>query len=114
MSRDISYLIDILLYAREIRDFAGGTDRESFLFDHKTQYAVIRCFEVIGEAAKRLSNDFRSSHPDIPWSSMAKMRDLLIHAYDRVDLDEVWDTIQKDIPGLISALEKIIPPEDKE
>lgn len=113
MLRNIAYLLDILLYAREIRDFMAGIDRSAFLFDHKTQYAVIRCFEVIGEAAKRISDDVRKGHPDIPWSSMAKMRDLLIHAYDRVDIDEVWDTVQNDIPKLITALEGIVPPEDK-
>ncbi|MBW2664039.1 MAG: DUF86 domain-containing protein, partial [Deltaproteobacteria bacterium] len=47
------------------------------------------------------------------WSKMAKMRDILIHAYDRVDLDEVWDTVQNDLPELIISLEKIIPPEDE-
>lgn len=113
MSRDISYLLDILLYAREIRAFMVGIDRDAFMFDRKTQYAVIRCFEVMGEAVKRVSNDVRKRHPDIHWSSMAKMRDLLIHAYDRVDLDEVWDTVQNDIPDLIIALERIVPPEDK-
>lgn len=66
-----------------------------------------------GEAVKRVSDDVRKRHPDIPWSSMAKMRDLLIHAYDRVDLDEVWDTVQNDIPDLIVALERIVPPEEK-
>lgn len=113
MSRDMSYLLDILLYAREIKGFVVGIDRESFMLDHKTQYAVIRCFEVMGEAVKRVSDEVRKGHPDIPWSSMAKMRDLLIHAYDRVDLDEVWDTIQNDVPDLVIALERIVPPEDK-
>ncbi len=113
MSRDISYLLDILLYAREIRAFMVGIDRDTFMLDRKTQYAVIRCFEVMGEAVKRVSDEIRERHPDIPWSSMAKMRDLLIHAYDRVDLDEIWDTVQNDIPNLIVALEKTVPPEDK-
>ena len=89
-------------------------DKETFLFDNKSQYAVIRCFEVIGEAVKRLSDDVIKAHPGIPWASMAKMRDILIHAYDRVDLDEVWDTVQNDIPGLISFIEGIVPPEDAE
>lgn len=114
MSRDMSYLLDILLYARDARDFTAGMDKETFLFDNKSQYAVIRCFEVIGEAVKRLSDDIRKSHPGIPWSSMAKMRDILIHAYDKVDIDEVWDTVQNDIPSLIAAIEGIVPPEEAE
>ncbi|MFN3466666.1 MAG: DUF86 domain-containing protein [Candidatus Brocadiales bacterium] len=67
----------------------------------------------IGEAVKRLSDDVQKTHPDIPWSKMAKMRDILIHAYDRVDLNRVWDTVQNDIPVLISVLERIVPPEDR-
>ena len=113
MPRDMAYLLDILLHAKDARDFTTGMDKETFFLDHKCQYAVIRCFEVIGEAVKRLSHEVQKTYPDIPWSKMAKMRDLLIHAYNRVDLDEVWDTVQNDIPTLISALERIIPTEDE-
>lgn len=113
MSRDMAYLLDILLHAKDARDFTAGLDKNTFYSDHKCQFAVIRCFEVIGEAVKRLSSEIQKTYPDIPWSKMAKMRDLLIHAYDRVDLDEVWDTVKNDIPALISALERIIPPEDE-
>lgn len=113
MSRDMAYLLDILLHAKDARDFTTGLDKNTFYSDHKCQFAVIRCFEVIGEAVKRLSSEIQKTYPDIPWSKMAKMRDLLIHAYDRVDLDEVWNTVKNDIPSLISALERIIPPENE-
>ncbi len=113
MSRDISYFLDILIMARDARDFIKDIDKEIFLSDKKCQYAVIRCLEVIGEAVKRLSEEARKTYPDVPWSSMAKMRDLLIHAYARVDLDEVWDTVEHDMPPLISVLEGIVPPEEK-
>ena len=113
MSRDMAYLLDILLHAKDARDFTIEIDKDTFFSDHKCQFATIRCLEVIGEAVKRLSYDFQKTYPDIPWSKMAKMRDLLIHAYDRVDLEEVWDTVQNDIPALISALERIIPPEEE-
>ena len=59
------------------------------------QDAVVRCLEVIGEATKRLSQDFRDRHPEVPWRAMAGMRDLLIHAYDRVDLEEVWEAYRQ-------------------
>ncbi len=74
---------------------------------------MIRCFEVMGEASKRISEDFQAQHPGVPWSKMARMRDLLIHAYGRVNPSEVWDTVQNDLPGLISFLEKIVPQEDE-
>lgn len=113
MSRDESYLLDILLMARDARDFTRDMDKGAFLADRKTQYAVVRCLEIIGEAAKRLSEDAHRRFPDIPWSAMARMRDLLIHSYDKVDVNEVWDTLQRDIPVLISALERIVPPEEE-
>ena len=112
MSRDMAYLLDIFLAAKDAWDFTAGLDRDAFLSDLKCQYAVTYCLEVIGEATKRLSDECQSTYPDIPWSSMARMRDLLIHAYGRVDLNEVWDTVQHDIPVLISRLERIVPPED--
>lgn len=67
---------------------------------------------VLGEAVKRLSDGFRTKHPEIPWKSLAGMRDKLIHAYDAVDLDEVWKTIHAEIPRLIHLLEPLAP--DKE
>ena len=113
MSRDAAYLLDILLAAKDARDFTAGLDSTAFLDDRKCQYAVIRCLELIGEAVKRLSDECQRMYPDIPWSAMARMRDLLIHAYGRANLNEVWDTVQHDIPGLISRLERIVPPEDE-
>jgi len=112
MLRDPAYLLDILLMAKDAKEFTDGITKEDFLSDRKCQYAVIRCLEVIGEAVKRLSGDAQKRYPDIPWSAMARMRDLLIHAYDKVDLDEIWDTVQNDIPGLITLLEKVVPPEE--
>ena len=109
----MAHLLDILLMAKDAVNFTKGMNKDAFLSDLKCQYAVIRCLEVIGEATKRLSEDFQREYADIPWSKMARMRDLLIHAYGRVDPNEVWDTIQNDLPPLISALEKIVPPEDE-
>ncbi|MBI5588184.1 MAG: DUF86 domain-containing protein [Deltaproteobacteria bacterium] len=111
MSRDASYLLDILLYAKDAAEFTADMSKKAFLLDHKCQSAVMRCFEVIGEAAKRLSMDFQKANLDIPWSKMAKMRDLT-HANQRVDLDEVWDTVKSDIPILIATVERLVPPED--
>ncbi|MBN2388553.1 MAG: DUF86 domain-containing protein [Anaerolineales bacterium] len=60
---------------------------------------------MIGEAVKRLSVEFRVAHPQIPWASMAGMRDHLVHAYDLVDWDEVWETATRDVPGLMKQIE---------
>jgi len=87
--RDESYLLDILAACRLIQSFVAGMDRDVFDGDLKTQSAVIRQFEILGEATKRLSDGLRTNQPDIPWRQMAGMRDILIHAYDHVNLSGV-------------------------
>jgi uncharacterized protein with HEPN domain len=112
MSRDDAYLLDLLLMAKDARDFTKDHTRASFLEDRKCQYAVIRCLEVMGEAAKRLSPETLRRFPSIEWSAMARMRDMLIHSYGKVDPDEIWNTVTKDIPHLIAALEPASGPGD--
>ncbi len=111
MQRDSAYLVDIQLMAKDAIQFTEGMDYETFLEDRKSQLAVVRCLEVIGEATKRLSETFRKNYPSIPWANMAGMRDVLIHAYDRVDLERVWTTIREDLPPLIKTLDSLVPPE---
>ena len=99
-SRDASYLLDILEAAKLIDEFVIGMDISDFYDDLKTQSAVIRQLEIIGEATKRLSPELRKTYPDIPWRRMAGMRDILIHAYDHVDAGAVWNAIQKSLPDV--------------
>ena len=114
MARDDAYLLDVFLMAKDADEFTRNHTRESFSTDRQCQYAVIRCLEVIGEVSKRLSPETLSRFHAIEWSAMARMRDMLIHSYGKVDLDEVWDTVTKDIPRLIAVLEPAIQPEDQE
>jgi len=111
MERDAGSLLDILDAAKLVQQFVEGMTREAFEDDTKTQAAVVREIEIIGEATKRVSDSFRSSHPAIPWKKMAGMRDVLIHAYDEVDLDEVWNVAQNAVPELIAQIEPLIPAE---
>ena len=111
MSRDDATLLDILKAGRLVVEFKGKLIKRDFLRDTKTQSAILHQLLVIGEAVKRLSEDFRTEHSEIPWTRIAGMRDKLIHAYDTVDLDEVWKTITKEIPPLISFLEPLVPQE---
>jgi len=87
--------------------FTSGITLTEFRKDEKTQYAVIRCLEVIGEAAKRIPEDFRERHSDIPWKAMAGMRDRLIHGYDVVDNEIVWITVKNTIPGLFEKISRL-------
>jgi uncharacterized protein with HEPN domain len=110
MSRDDATVLDLLKAARLAVEFVGGLDRDGFLGDLKTQSAVVHQLLILGEGVKRLSDGFRSSHPEIPWRMIAGMRDKLIHAYDEVDLDEVWKTVTADVPPLIARLEPLASP----
>ena len=87
---------------------------EVFLEDTKTQDAVIRNIEVIGEATKNLSDELRNRHTAIPWKSLAGMRDRLIHRYFGVNLDIVWNVAKKELPEMLSEIKKIIETEESD
>jgi uncharacterized protein with HEPN domain len=105
--RDDIVLKDIVNAAQLITTFVDGFDRDTFIDDWKTRSAVLYQLTVIGEAVKRLSDEFRSQHSHVPWALIAGMRDHLVHAYDLVDWDEVWKTATKDIPDLLEKIEQL-------
>ncbi|MBI4403549.1 MAG: DUF86 domain-containing protein [Deltaproteobacteria bacterium] len=87
--------------------FVQGITKEQFEKDLMRQSAVMKQLEIIGEAAGNLSEKFRSDHPAIPWKKIIGMRNILIHAYHRANMDTIWRTTQKSIPSLLSNLKKI-------
>ena len=99
------YFEDILQAIANIGEYTRGMSFEQFSSDRKTQDAVVRNLEVIGEAAKRILEEVRASHPEIAWRPAAAMRDFLIHDYPEVDIQAVWDTIKGDIPHFKSGIE---------
>ncbi|HOF33515.1 MAG TPA: DUF86 domain-containing protein [Spirochaetota bacterium] len=101
------YVEDIIRSAELIIEFTKDTSFDSFSKDLKTRYAVIRCFEVMGEAAKRIPDEIRSKYPMIPWKIISAMRDRLIHGYDVVDDSVLWKTVVLDLPELLQNLRKI-------
>jgi uncharacterized protein with HEPN domain len=108
MQRDEVVLQDIINATRLVKDFIQGFEKESFIQDWKTRSAVLYQITVIGEAVKRLSKEFRTGHPEIPWALIAGMRDNLIHGYDLVDWDEVWKTSTVDVPDLSDKIESYL------
>jgi uncharacterized protein with HEPN domain len=104
MSTDESTVIDIMKAGNRILDYVAGLDRDTVERNSMIRAAVLYEFLVIGEAVKRLSPEFRSGWPDIPWSQIAGMRDVLIHGYDRVNFDRVWSTIERALPDLLASL----------
>ena len=101
---DLVYVQHILKAIGRAQEYTRGMTKEAFMENTLVQDAVVRQFEVIGEAAKKVSQEFRQQHAAIPWSFMAKMRDILIHHYWDVDLHVVWVTLHRDIPGLVPLL----------
>ena len=108
MLRDKAILLDIRNTGMRVIDFTRDMDETAFLDDAKTQSAVLHQLMVLGEAVKRLSGEFRTLHQDVPWSLIAGMRDQLIHAYDAVDIEEVWSTAKKDIPDLLRQIDPLL------
>ena len=98
-------LLDILESARCIQRYLTGVNREGFLANQEKQDAVLRRFEIIGEAASRLSPETQASFPTVPFRSMRGMRNIIVHDYGEVDLELVWQTAEADLPRLIEALE---------
>lgn len=102
------YLRDILDAMEAIEEFVEGMEFENFNRDDKTTSAVIRKFEIIGEASKNIPDDIRSKYPAIPWKEMAGMRDRLIHFYFGIKFDLVWQTIEDFIPEVKPLIQKIL------
>ena len=104
------YLSDITEAISDIAEFIESLTFEEFISDKKTTNAVIRSLEVLGEATKNIPVSVRDQYPDIPWSQMAGMRDVLIHNYMGVDLMTVWKVIPERLPDLKSQIEKVSNP----
>jgi len=106
--RDRTSLLDIIEQIHTIQRYVAGYTREIFLDDPVMQDAVIRRFEIIGEAATLLTDEFRALHPEVNWRDIRDMRNFLIHVYDAVDMMIVWKTTQEDLHPLQAAVEKIL------
>ncbi|MFO7980259.1 MAG: DUF86 domain-containing protein [Candidatus Aminicenantes bacterium] len=98
----------ILDAAREAVSFLEGEDRKNLDNDRKLNLSLVRLLEIIGEAARGITNDFRRQHPELAWKNMIGMRDRLIHGYFDINLDILWKTVKNDLPPLIDKIEKIL------
>lgn len=106
--RDLTYLEHILDSIGKINLYTRGISKEDFQAATMVQDAVIRQFEIIGEAAKRVSEELKQENPGVPWKDMAGMRDVLIHDYIDVEIDVVWKTVQDYLPALERQIKAIV------
>jgi uncharacterized protein with HEPN domain len=105
------YLGDMLDNAREAQVIVADKTRADYDTNRVFQLAVLNLIQTIGEAATRVSQGTRARHPNIPWKEIIGMRNILVHRYDVINHDVVWDTVTKGIPALIRELETMLPPE---
>ncbi len=104
---DRNRLRHMLDHAREAVAFVHGKTRRDLQRDRLLQLGVVRLIEIVGEAAARVSKETQDAHPDIPWAQIVSTRNRLIHGYDFVDYDILWQTVEEDLPVLIRALEGV-------
>jgi uncharacterized protein with HEPN domain len=108
---DTAYLWDMRIAAREAMSFVAGRDFDAFVADGVLIHALEREFEIIGKAARRISDAYRSSHPEIPWRGIIGLRNVIAHDYSDVDLTSLWKTLREDLPALLETLERLLEPD---
>ena len=104
----------MLDYAREAVSLAQGKSRADLDTDRLLNLSLVQLVTMVGEAAKRVPRDVQEQQPGIAWPSIVGMRNRLIHGYDKIDFDVLWRTVTEDLPPLVAALEKIVPPKPPE
>jgi len=108
--RDAGYLLDMLHHARGLARAARGRTLAQYAPDEDLRLLVERRLEIIGEAARHVSESFRSAHPEIPWRKIIAQRNLLAHEYGEIEDDILWQVVTVSVPELIEALEPLVPP----
>jgi uncharacterized protein with HEPN domain len=112
MNQDRSYLLDIAKLCQTILRLIDNMTETEFQHDERTQLAILYEITILGEVVKRLSTEFRSQHSTIEWKKIAGMRDRLVHDYDEVKLDLVWEVVKNNIPELLEYITPLLPIKD--
>ncbi|MCX5858370.1 MAG: DUF86 domain-containing protein [Proteobacteria bacterium] len=105
----IKHMLDA---AKEAVNSTSGSTRSDLGKDHIRVLGLVKCVEIVGEAASRVGKETRDSYPEIAWNQIVAMRNRLVHVYFDIDLEQVWKTVSEDLPPLIDQLEKILGPQE--
>lgn len=108
LERDAAHLWDMRDASRQADAFVQGLEIEVFVDDLRTRYAVERALEIVGEAARRVSQETRSAHPEIPWAGIIGFRNVLAHEYGAIDYRRLYAILRDDVPSLIHSLDAIL------
>ena len=106
--RDAAYLWDMLDAAQMVEQLSGDLNFIQYSDDRRTQLAVERSLEIIGEAAGKVSTSFRNAHPEIPWRQIIGQRNVLIHEYGEIKQERIWKVVRENIPELIEQLKPFV------
>ena len=109
--RDAAYLWDMLQAARDVLEFTRGVSLDEYGSNRMLQRAVEREFQILGEAARRVTESFKVAHPEIPWSSIVGHRNVIVHDYADLSPKRIWEVIEEDLPDLVRGLEQLISPD---
>jgi uncharacterized protein with HEPN domain len=112
MWRDDAYMLDMLLTERKVQSYTRNVNWERFRDDDLIQNAVMHQIQIIGEAARKISRQYRDAHSEIPWRMIIGMRNRLVHEYFDIIPERVWDVVDRDIPELIRLIEPFVPPDE--
>lgn len=112
MRDDLARLVDIWLACLDVQEFVAGVTEEQYRRDRKLQNALCMSLEVIGEAARAISQEFKDQHPEVPWAKIVGLRHRIVHEYFRLDLDVIWRIVGADVPALAATMKPLVPPED--
>jgi uncharacterized protein with HEPN domain len=108
-SRDAAYLWDMLQASRKAVRSVEGLSFPDYQRDEDLRLTVERRMEIIGEAARRISQSFREAHPEVPWRGLVGLRNVMAHEYDEIDHERVWKVVKDQLPGLVRTLETLVP-----
>ena len=112
--KDKKRLFDMLTEAKRSQKFASGKSLEDLYNDDMLAYAIVRCLEIIGEAASTATEETRQLYPNLEWRKMIGMRNRIVHEYGNIDITIVWNTVEDIIPTLIDDLQQIISFDEKQ